>query len=198
MPKLWYALAFIVFFILGASFMVWRDEHHKVVDLTVQLEKERDHNKPKLSGEIENIIYAPAGSKNEDSIIVLMAMITNIGAPSIARDLEVTVKIGDKQIKGTPIPMPAIEIKLWKQTEAQGEGLILKPEDFLPRKCIAQPIANGGGAGGFMLMLFHNVSNQQLASNGLVILSFKDILDREYTCQYDIKLNMNRGGDRPG
>jgi hypothetical protein len=38
MPKAWYLLIFVGFFILGASFMVWRAEHKLVEDLNSRLE----------------------------------------------------------------------------------------------------------------------------------------------------------------
>jgi hypothetical protein len=37
MNNLWYVLLFVVLFILGASFMVWKDEHRQVTNLTSQL-----------------------------------------------------------------------------------------------------------------------------------------------------------------
>jgi hypothetical protein len=41
MSKLWYIPIFTLFYILGASFMAWKDEHKSVIDLTNQLEQKR-------------------------------------------------------------------------------------------------------------------------------------------------------------
>ncbi len=41
MPKLWYIPIFIFCYILGASFIVWKDEHKLVVALTNQLEQKQ-------------------------------------------------------------------------------------------------------------------------------------------------------------
>lgn len=38
MPKRWYIIVFIVFYIIGASFVTWKDEHEQVVSLTQKLE----------------------------------------------------------------------------------------------------------------------------------------------------------------
>lgn len=68
----WYVLLFVVLFILGASFMVWKDEHGKVAVLTIKLEKQKA---PKLDARFDVSVVAPAGEKNESSMVIISANI---------------------------------------------------------------------------------------------------------------------------
>jgi hypothetical protein len=184
MPKLWYALIFVMFLILGASFMVWRDEHHKAVDLAIQLEKEKDYSKPKLSGKIERYWITRAGNNNESSIITMTVIIKNNGAPSIVSDFELMVQIGDKTERGQEIVLPDKLII---------DEIMLKREDYLPEKCMRGHIDRGGGNYGNIQYFVPNVSQEKLTSNGIIILTFKDVANNSYRTQIDVKASMDKG-----
>ena len=197
MSKLWYVLIFVVVFTLGASFMAWRDEHQSVLYKGEQignLKTEIEGLKiPKLNGTITNIVVAPAGNQDESSVVFVLAIITNTGLPSIVKDFILTVKMGDRKIRGMPLAI-SDKFNLWKRTEKEGEGLILKAEDYLPKKGMGQPIVRGGGIAGFIHYLIPNISQKQVISDGLIILSFKDVSDKDYDTQYDPKTDKDEKG----
>jgi hypothetical protein len=189
MSKKWYVLLFVVCFILGASFMVWKDEHQTVQRLETQIEK---LSIPKLSGRIDYVAVAPCGKKNENSLITIMANITNTGAPSIVSYFKVTIKIGNEEVKSVPVLQPSSKIILFKSAEKEREGMVLQPADYLPRKGIVQPIVMGGGIWGFVQSFVPNVSKKQIYSDGLIILHFKDVSGKDYSIQFDYKTNKDK------
>jgi hypothetical protein len=186
MPKIWYILIFIVFFILGASFIAWRDEHRKSMDLFDQLAKEKDHSRPKLNGQIGGLLLSPVGQQKENSVILVSLMITNIGAPSIVHDIHLAVQAGDIPIEGEFIPPSKEGISFSSPNGEEGQAIVFPLEDDLTTKGVDKPISTGGGLRGFLFALVRNLPREQFASAGLIVVSFRDILGEKYVTEYQV------------
>lgn len=179
--KVFWGMALLCFFF--ASVRVWTDEHRQVVSLENQVKIEKERKIPKLSAQVDILAVAPAGHKWESSIVTVVAIIRNTGAPSIADDFKVTIKVGEKEHKGIIVPPPIKEINLWTTDGKNKEGVALLAEDYLPRKCLAQPIVTGGGVFGFIQLLVTNVQHQEIHNKGIITISFRDVLNNVYSFQ---------------
>ena len=171
-------------FVVSAG-ALWGIEHKKVVDLERQL----SNNIPKLSATFNQIAASPAGKNNESSILTVVMLITNTGAQSIVKDFEIVVTRKEKQIKGVPISPPQ-KIILWKNRNKK-EGILLNRTDYLPDKCMTQPIVTNGGAGGFIQNFIPGVSVKEIFSDAVIVLNFRDAFDKKYSASYDFKMHQN-------
>ena len=90
MNKKWYALLFIVLFILGASFMVWKDKNNQLIVLQSKLKA------PQFGGELHDI-HAITNDYIKDSVTIIVGgEITNpFGPPSAITNWQMTIKLPD-------------------------------------------------------------------------------------------------------
>jgi len=170
----------IIAFIISAI-ILWIIEHKKVINLTTEAKRERDRSKPNLSAEIDFTAVAPAGDKDESSLITIMAIIKNTGAPSIVSNFKLLVKIEDSETIGQFFPLPKDSITL-KSTD--GQEILLKSADNLLLKSVLQPIVTGGAVTGFCSVLMPNLRQEDVTFKGTMVLSFKDISGNDYAVEH--------------
>lgn len=199
---IFWCVAIICLFL--AFFLTWNDEHNKWIaennrwiaennkwiaenkksmDLEAQLKKEKEQKITKLSAQVETLAEAPAGKKDENSIVTVVATIKNTGAPSIADNFEAKIKVGEREVEGIIRPAPRKRITLWTKTEKEGEGINLDPKDFLLINCSSQPIPTGGSCSGFLQLFVPNVRHRDVAIDGAVVLTFRDASNNTYHFQ---------------
>jgi hypothetical protein len=166
----------IIAFVISAV-VLWVIEHAK----KNKLEKELDHSKPKLSAEIGLTSVAPAGENNENSLVIILVVIKNTGAPSIASDFVLSIKIDGKESIGQFFPLAEGKIRL---RSTFGQELLLKPDDNLILKSGSQPILTGGAVNGFCMVLIPNVNCEDNFSKGIMILNFKDVFGNDYATEH--------------
>ena len=94
---IFWCTALLCFFV--ASVSVWTNEHQTIGKLEMEI---NNLSVPKLDGTFEQVFVAPAGNKNESSLLTIMAIIKNTGAQSIVSDFGIIVKAGNKQTSGIP------------------------------------------------------------------------------------------------
>lgn len=181
MPKIWYFLIFVVLFILSASFFVWKDEHQKVIALDQQLKIEKDHSKPNFNAEAGVTYVSPAGGKNESSIVLVLGIITNTGAPSIASHFQVSVKVKDTTTMGQFFPYGE---KIVVPASKTSPAITLHRDDNLVKKSMLQPIPTGGAVQGYCIVFVPNVKTEDILTVGSIItLSFNDASGKNYTVE---------------
>ena len=189
MPNIVYGLLFIFIFVLGASYMVWKDERKKVIDLTNELNEKKDQKTPKLSAEFDVFAVAPAGENNKDSILTITADIKNIGAPSIISNIGLIIKRDGREYLGENIVLTKGETLL----EGDGLKLSLKEEDNLIRKGISNPIPNGGALSGWHIFLVRNLQGKEIYDPKTVIsFSYKDVTDKLYTKEKQMNCSLSK------
>jgi len=85
MPKRWYALMFVFFFMLGASFMTWRDQRDQVRSERSETDGLRkrieDLAQPKFEMHILSSLLGDQAKKS-DSYAVVVARLNNLGSES--------------------------------------------------------------------------------------------------------------------
>ena len=167
----------IIAFVISAV-ILWSIEHMK----KNKLEKELDHSKPKLFAEIGITAVAPAGEKNENSLLIFTATIKNTGAPSIASDFKLLVKIDGKETIGHFLP----SLKETRLLSTKGQEILLNFNDNLVIKSGSQPIVSGGAVTGFCSVLISNVIQEDISSKGIIILNFKDVYENNYAVEYNM------------
>jgi hypothetical protein len=180
MKNEWYVLIFIIAFILGASFVVWKNEYSKRISLETQIAK---YQMPIFSSQVDILASSAAGSREEDTLLAVIVTIKNSGAPSIADSFIVTAKLDGREMEALILPPPQDKIQLWRQTEKEGEGLTLESKNFLLRKCSEQPIPSGGSCVGFLMLLVRNANFRDIATRGRVIVVFSDAFNKTYTIE---------------
>lgn len=155
----------VIAFIISAA-ILWFIEHQKV-----------EKSKPILNAQVDVFAAAPSGEKGENSIVVITATITNIGAPSIVNNIGVSIKIQDKYYQGQSMPLPVEGITL----EGENRSFLMKTEEYLPRKCLTQPIVTGGAATGFIPLLFSGLKKEDIFALGtIIIFTCNDVLQKKY------------------
>lgn len=179
MPKNWYVLIFVILFILSASFIVWKDEHQKTSILEQELATEKERSKPNFHIEAGVSYVSPAGKTNESSIVVVIGIIKNTGAPSIASNFLVSVNVKGVTTVGQFFPfgenivIPALN---------SAPQITLHRDDYLVKKGMQQPIPTGGAVQGFLIVLVPNVKPAEILDVGSRIsLSLKDASGRSYS-----------------
>jgi hypothetical protein len=168
------AIAFLVL----AFFNAWRDKYHDALKTQAKID---ELSKPELQGRVDAVGAAPSGAHGENAVVAITASITNTGAPSIADITGVTItpKSGGQPIPGNFLPKGNITL--------QGSGqsaLSLSPADHLPTKAFAQPIARGGGVGGYLMVVVHGITKDQVLGGSTVVLNFNDVNGKQYSAQF--------------
>jgi hypothetical protein len=155
---------FIAFIISAA--ILWFIEHQKV-----------EKSKPRLNAQVDVFFVIPAGEKGENSLVIITATITNIGAPSIVNNIGVSIKIQDKYFQRQLVLPPKEGMTL----EGENRSFFMKTEDYLPRKCLTQPIVTGGAANGFIALLFSGLKKEDIFHLGtIIIFTCDDVLQKKY------------------
>jgi hypothetical protein len=178
MPKLWYILFFIAFFMVGASFIVWRQEFHKRTDLERRLEEE---NQPKLKARITFEVVTSVGINNKDSLLALWVEILNTGAPSIAKDFKVSIKYHQKQFEGTIIKFSGNQKEITFTGKTEQETVVWNTVDFLPDKAKSQPVPQGGAVEGYLILLVKDIKQSEIIKDSEFVVSFLDVTEKLIT-----------------
>lgn len=166
---LWVAALICFFF---ASTRVWTEEHRSRLTAEQHLQ---DLTIPILSGVINFVSVAPTANQ-ADSIVTLVATLKNSGAPSVADDVSMRIRLkNNREIRLTMMGVQKGDIQLG--SDQIGKSMVmLRPEDYLSAKAIAQPIAKGGAAQGWTWGLARGATKAQVIEPGTtIILSFTDV-----------------------
>ncbi len=165
----WLLGAFII-----STFSLVIMERNKVSEL----EKQLKNSLPKLSDEFNIFSVAPAGDHDEDSVIIIMATITNTGAPSIVSNFKVLIKKEDKEeIPGEDIILAQGPMLL----EGEGLKLVCKEEDNLPKKGISNPIPTGGALHGWHIVRAQKITPDEIYKKGtIIVFSYEDVTGKLY------------------
>lgn len=172
-PVLWVIAAFCVFW---GFYSAW------LVQYRARLQAETDLKKltiPYLAGEIRFESAASAGDKEQDSIFTLIVAIENHGAPSIAKNIIVTLKTSAGKTIGARILQPPNgPIKLLVDGQ---KGFEFQPSEFLLRQVGAEPIPTNGSREGFLVTLALGITKQEIFSGNTVAeITFSDIQGKPY------------------
>ena len=166
----------IIAFILSAALLLFQ-QYKKINILAKDLDEEKDRKKPKLNAEFNVLAAAPAGKKEEDSIIIIMATITNIGAPSIISSVNIIIKKGDREIHGEDVVLAAGPMFL----EGEDLKITVKEEDNLVRRGISNPIPNGGALHGWHVVLVRNIQKEEIyLPSTTIIFKYMDVTGKLY------------------
>lgn len=166
----------IIAFIISAA-ILWFIEHQKAANLEKQLEREKSNKEPKLTAEFNVLATSPVGKHDESSVIIIMATITNIGAPSIISNVQVIIKKGNMEIHGENLVLGQGPMFL----EGEDLKLLLKEEDNLPKKGISSPIPTGGALHGWHIVLAQNIQKQEIYNQDItIVFTYQDVTGKLY------------------
>ena len=178
-PRSLFWSCILIAFIISSAILLIK-QHKKINILAKGLDEEKDRKKPNLSSEFDVFAVAPAGKKEEDSVITIMAIIRNVGAPSIISNVRVVIKKENMEIQGEDVVLGQGPMFL----EGEGLKLIVKEEDNLPRKGIANPIPTGGALHGWHIVLARKIKKEEIYNRGTIItFSYKDVTGRLYATE---------------
>lgn len=161
---------FIAFIVSAA--ILWLIEHQKVRKL------EKDKTKPQFKADFEPYIVAPA---EKGAIVGITAHITNTGAPSIIKNIEVAIEISGKLVEGQFIPFEEHGAKFFGDIDGSPIVATVKRESYLVCNSSSQPIATGGGIAGFHIVFLPNINSDDVNKIGTtVIFAFQDVSGTKY------------------
>jgi hypothetical protein len=164
---------------VGGFYSAWHDQYHAALSAEAELNSKYI---PDLIGELEDITVAPGGENNQDVISFVVTKITNRGAQSIADHFSVEI------LRDTGESRPA---QILNQHESmirlaipKGPTLILRPDDYLPRKAGVQLIPTNGAAEGFIPILIEGIPREEIFNGKTKVkFTFKDALGKSYSVE---------------
>jgi hypothetical protein len=173
-----WSFTLIAFVVSGVALLLI--EGFKIRKLSKELESEKDRSRPNLAVPSGfTVITAPVGENDRDCMVMISTVIVNTGAPSIVTDIDIFIKMDDRELKGEAFPLAPGPVTMSGQLTLQA-----KQEDYLPRKAIEHIIANGGGIQGFHIVVVRNATQDEICKAGtIVILRFKDVVGKLYSFQ---------------
>lgn len=155
MPKIWYALIFFVFFIVGSSFIVWRDEHLAHLKTKADLSAALDQKVVKFHGELLHAIMSLADNK-KDVWAILTISIWNSGADSVVRGYKAKVSFNGKVFDDLH---PQIFPKGFRIRDEKGVELeMLYPQQMITEKT-SVPVVRGDTKTGTLIFLIKDASD---------------------------------------
>jgi uncharacterized membrane protein len=132
---------------------------------------------PHLGGQIDGIAAAPFGPKKEDSVITIMATISNTGTPTVVNSFSVAVKLKDGKVIQAGGLLPAPDVPTVLYGDHGDKQMEFRPSEYLPTKTREQPIVTNGAASGFYQAVVEGVKRDTIMQSGVIVsLSFKDVL----------------------
>ncbi len=174
-PKLWYAVIFILSFLFVSSFGVWKYEHDAYMNTKQDLAIALDRNTVKLTGTISNVIISPL-DVNGNWYVLFFVSIRNEGADTVVKDYQAKVSTDGQIIDLQFVPIPDIF----------ANGLITGGRAYFPVHSIyvatQNPFKKGDEKHGVILFGFKGKTD--LGLNPKWILSFSDYLGKRYELTY--------------
>lgn len=140
-----------------------------------------------LIGHIDNIVFAPLPSNPQTLVVIIIASVRNVGAPSIAGgwNLQLTMP-GRETVTGeNTLIDPTNPIVIHRPS---GIPTVYAPEDALYLKASSTPIPTGGQVVGVLMVRFPNITHAAAYTKGTTVkLTFKDVQGNDYDASYEIK-----------
>ena len=164
-------------FFLSAA-RIWTTEHNQVIKLTAELEAQ---TQPQFACTIDQTFTPTVQTSvtpQSGSLVILIAFVKNVGAPSAAEGYEVKAEMMDKTVvvgKLVTIPpsLPVVFPNGFTRNISSSQALYNKT---------ASPLAHNAFTRGYLIAAF-DISQQRLsASASQWILSFVDINNKPSTC----------------
>jgi hypothetical protein len=169
MPKKWSVLIIVFIFILIASFMGWRDEHHALMALQDRLKS------PEFAGGIGEV---SCGKTDKGvNICFISGAITNpVGPQSGVMDWKVSLNFQEDRIIDGEIPLTTGEDMIGTFKKGTG-GMKYLANDYWPKKG-TQPIPSGGACVGWIMASFGKFDWYEALENkkATLVLEFNDIV----------------------
>ncbi|MFL6388688.1 MAG: hypothetical protein ACJ71U_14490 [Terriglobales bacterium] len=171
-------------FILSALLALY-GAYQRGEDLQRDLNAALDRSKPSFDGELSIVGAAPSGNKQEDAWVIMLAIVKNTGAPSIADQWSAVVhtKSGKvAKLHDVIIPNKTVGFHMPNGTE-----ISLTTDQYLPQKAVAQSISTGGACTGFYWGVARGVTREEVLEKGSwVELIFHDVTGKEYTLKKEM------------
>jgi hypothetical protein len=188
LSKQMYIAIFLGAFLLGAFYLAWRDEHQKVSvaqasinDLHAQL---ADLKNPDFRIEIQGNSVGLIEQRPDLSAVTLFVSITNVGAPSVARDWRLAVKrpgIDEPIVAKSIVPPTRGDVTLGRENDSP---LIIAASEELAAKTAQMPLTRGEARVGYLLYAIEGVPGAILrAEQTRLTLTVSDVHGRRYSAE---------------
>lgn len=172
----WVFSAVAAFLLFLASFAAWRDERSRTRGLVKQL----DASSLNVRGHINNVVVSDP--KDGMCSTLIMLSVDNLGAPTVVQGFRVKV-IEPNRLRERPceIRQPLHDEVVESSPDADGEILVIDPNEFVSCKTHGEPIDRRGNRRGWLRC---NIP-AGLDPNFRLVVEFDDIDRKTYSCEYD-------------
>ncbi|MFN7928596.1 MAG: hypothetical protein U0Y68_11730 [Blastocatellia bacterium] len=197
----------LVIFLFVSFFSAWRDEHTSVREatktvtemktqinetkqnLTKEIESvkhdltfEREHNIPKLSGNIDQVVIGDEPTLNQLQLLIQIS-VRNTGTPSIVDGWPVRIKSDSIDFTDKPT---LVARDYYASTRNNDVRLKFQKGDFIYEKAVS-PLANGARITGWLRYIIKGIPYSQINRTGTdITVSFYDITGQLYTTTYHL------------
>jgi signal recognition particle subunit SEC65 len=152
-----------------------------IKDLREELERERDQSKPKLRLHIHGMQTVECGDDRKDTLLMVSMTVENTGAPSIVKNLNGSLKVGDRVVQTVTMIGPSQDIRT---TFPDGSFISFKRADYLPVKAYANAIQRGAGVVGWFQLMARNVDPTTAWNEGTLTITCLDVMDQPYNVSF--------------
>jgi hypothetical protein len=164
----------LLFFVLAAFFLAWREERHKALALNEELKNKttefEKRFKPQLECRFDQWTFFEVSNKPGKAFLIIQIALKNEGAPSFVEGWQLTLTMPDGKVyQGYPTLMTDIPFF------DLGPNLRLYQEDCLYLKHVDDPIETGGRRPGWVLFRFDGAKDYLYNPNATMDLSYVDV-----------------------
>jgi len=180
-----YVLGIFFVGLVVSIFFAWQDEYtsaewrgREISRLEEELRQTRQQSEPKLLGEINWYGVGTVPEFGGDTGLIMVATISNIGAPSLAKAWKLTVTLPDGRIVS---PLMEMVPKTITAPTRQGVRTFYQM-DALYNKTTS-PIPTGGAQSGILIFRVPRFKKDEIFQKGTKIaLEFQDVQGKAYSC----------------
>jgi hypothetical protein len=176
--RLWSDIPDWLFICVGAAclfwagYATWNDTHRALVSLQERLRS------PEFTGEVNFLSVCPAGSRDQDTFVIVMGSIVNhFGPPSAVLSWSMKLAFTDTRIIQGAVPLwNGKDIHL--ETAAPSKRAVtLNADGYWPRTASENPIPAGGIKSGWFWSDFKDITRDMiLESTPSLVIEFTDAI----------------------
>jgi|GEM_PF-2650049 len=170
----WLYSVFALVGVIVAAYKMWRKESAKVEELELRLS-------PRLVGKLDMLALSPAGSRNQDVLVIVSGSIDNpYGPPVSIVEWRVRLVFPDSMVVRGVMPMQSgkdihVENIVGRRRD---EKMVLQISHYWPWSTNETPIPAGGTRSGWLMAVFDGITKEDLnKENVSIVVEFKDVTE---------------------
>jgi len=145
--------------------------------------------RPNMYADVQGSSIGELADASPVSGIFLHITLRNVGPPTTTNDWQMTVKLsGGASFSGTLVKKGVLH---YAERHLDKPYMAVDPREFIWKKTEQDPIATGGATDGYIGFLFYGLTREQVATDSIVTLKWKDARKHAYETTYPVPAKKN-------